>query len=148
MRVLFVVSSILALLVGIANADSVETIDGDVITGEIIETTEDGVVIENPTLGRVTVPSDQIKPPEPPAEPNPGLFGTRVLRGFTRNLSFGAGGTRSQVNDANVNIQVDVGRDNERHRQAFAAKYYFSSASPPPPPAAQPSVPRSSRSRR
>lgn len=127
---LILIALVVALATGAASADKIETVDGDVINGTIVEENDDEIVVESPTVGRVTIPRAQVKPPEPAAEPNPGLFGTPILRGFKRNLSFGASGTQSVIDDAKVNVQLNLERLNERHEQFFRTQYYFSAAQP------------------
>ena len=43
-----------------AMADTVELVGGDVIHGKVVEQTDDLVVIEHETLGRLELPADQV----------------------------------------------------------------------------------------
>ncbi|MEM9109309.1 MAG: DUF481 domain-containing protein [Planctomycetota bacterium] len=74
----------------VATADTVELVNGDVLTGTVVEQTEQGVMLDHAILGNITLPKariakvtlDQEQPAEPtrPAEqpkraPNPRLAG-------------------------------------------------------------------------
>jgi hypothetical protein len=66
-----------------AFAETTELTNGDRLSGEVIERTLDGVVIEHPMLGRITLAADPI---EPAKQANPGLFGTDFMQGWTREI--------------------------------------------------------------
>jgi putative salt-induced outer membrane protein YdiY len=49
-----------AFLAAAASADQVELVGGDVLHGTVVERTDDLVVIEHETLGRIEVPADEV----------------------------------------------------------------------------------------
>jgi putative salt-induced outer membrane protein YdiY len=49
-----------ALLAPVAAADVIELVSGDVLHGTVVEQTDDLVVIEHETLGRLELPADQV----------------------------------------------------------------------------------------
>ncbi len=114
-------------LAAAAVADSVELESGDTLNGTIVETRDDAVVLEHPTLGRIEIPTDQVKPPEPPVPPRPGLFGTPILEGWKRSLALGVAGSQGKSNDATINVRLKVDQSDERARRSFNSKYYYSS---------------------
>lgn len=86
-----------------AQADKLRLVNGDVLTGEIVET-PDGVVLAHPLFGELAIAADQIQarvegdaalpaPPAPPREERPGIAGTRLLRGWTRQVQLGFTGS-------------------------------------------------------
>jgi hypothetical protein len=78
----------LMVLIGVgssAHADTLVLANGDEINGEIIEWAVDHVVIEHPQLGTMRFELDQLKI-DTGTPPNPGLFGTRFLRGWSRRI--------------------------------------------------------------
>lgn len=95
----------LALLAAPAHADRLRLQNGDVLSGEIVETTDAGVVLVHPALGRLAVAADQIAaqargdaalppPPAPPPPARPGIAGTRFLRGWKKQLQLGFNGSK------------------------------------------------------
>ena len=58
-----------ALLAPVAVADTVELVSGDVLHGKVVERTDDLVVIEHETLGRLEVPADQVASVTTDAQP-------------------------------------------------------------------------------
>jgi len=109
-------------------AEEIKLESGDVIIGEVVETTEDAVVVEHPLLGRITIPVSQIKPPEPPKPPNPGLFGTSFLEGWSRQVSAGLSGAAGNTSNFNVDVQAAVKRATDRHRQTWSAAFFYAAA--------------------
>lgn len=104
-------------------ADEIELENGDKIDVTIIEENEDTLVVEHPQLGRMTVPKSALKKPEPP---NPGLFGTRFMEGWSRNIGFGFGGASGNSDDASVNASLGFSREADSFRGAFTSGYFYS----------------------
>jgi hypothetical protein len=89
----------LLVLIGVgssAHADTLVLANGDEISGEIIEWAVDHVVIEHPQLGTMRFELDQLKL-DTGTPPNPGLFGTRFLRGWSRRIDLGINGEQDDT---------------------------------------------------
>jgi len=106
-----------------ALADEIELENGDKIDVTIIEENEDTLVVEHPQLGQMTVPKSALKKPEPP---NPGLFGTKFMEGWSRNIGFGFGGASGNSNDASINASLGFKNENKKYRGVFASGYFYS----------------------
>jgi len=115
------------LVAGSAGGDSFELESGDVLSGDVVEERDDAIVIDHPTLGRIEIPRDQIVPPEPPVPPNPGLFGTSFLEGFTRTFGVGIAGSQGKTDEATVNLRLKIDKEDEAARRMFNSRYYYSS---------------------
>jgi len=108
MRIALLTILLVGLAPSLAFAANIVLANGDILAGEVLERTDDAVVLEHPVLGRVELKGAQLATeeqatealeklfPPPPAEepPPPGLWGTRFLEGWKRK--FGAGITGSQ----------------------------------------------------
>ena len=112
------------LLCGPAAADTVELVTGEKIEGAILESNDDGVVMEHPVLGRLEIPADQIKPPGE-AEVKPGLFGTSFLRGWTKGVSVGWNAASGKSRTQNFNADLGLSRETERNRGNLVARYFY-----------------------
>ena len=108
-----------------AAADTIELVNGDKLTGDVIERTAESVLLEHPVLGRVEIPVAQIKPPE---APNQGLFGTSFLAGWTRTFQLGVSGAQGNTKNNDVLAALDMGYEDEHKRWAFDAVYRFGAA--------------------
>ena len=69
-----------------AQTETIELSNGDKVTGAVVERTNEKIVLTHDLFGRIEIPLAEVKPPEPP---NPGLFGTGFLAGWTRTFSLG-----------------------------------------------------------
>lgn len=107
-----------------ATADVFELSNGDTIDATVIEETEDTIVVEHPQLGRVVLQRSALKPP---ALPNPGLFGTQFLEGWSRNIGAGVSGSSGNSSDASVNGSIALSRSANRYRAAFNSSYFYAS---------------------
>src|SRR5215471_19683047 len=120
------IASILPLLFVVpvaAAADAIELVNGDKLTGTVIETTAERVVLDPPVLGRVEIPAEQIKPKREPH----GLFGTSFLAGWTRTFAVGVSGAQgnTRTNDVLASLGMNYADDSERWD--FGAAYRFGS---------------------
>ncbi len=106
-----------------AGAETLELANGDKLSGEVIERTEDRIVLEHAVLGRVAVPTAQLKPPEPATR---GLFGTRFLRGWKRSVEMGLSGASGNSETKDLRAGVNLGYEDETRRWKFEARYLFS----------------------
>jgi opacity protein-like surface antigen len=112
-------------LSGAAVADEIELVTGEKIEGAILENNDQRVVIEHPVLGRLEIDPDQIKPPEE-VHVTPGLFGTSFLEGWTRGASIGWNLSTGKSKNQNLNGDLGLHRETERHRMKLVSKYYYS----------------------
>jgi hypothetical protein len=121
----------LALAIGLAlpataRAETIELETGDKLEGVVIlEKGEESWVVEHPVLGQIEIPVDQIKPPDPV---KPGLFGTSFMRGWSRSISAGFSGSSGVTSENNINADVLLTNETERHRDLFEARYYYADA--------------------
>jgi len=119
--------AVLALMFGggVVHADTeiIELKSGEKIEGEVIERTDEMVVLQHPTFGRLEIPSDQIKQED--AGPS-GLFGTSFLEGWSKNISVGVSGSQGKSKETNVSVNSALKNQTERSRDQFEARYYFS----------------------
>ena len=113
------------LLAPAAVADTIELTNGDKLSGEVIEQTPDGTVIEHPVFGRLEIPAEKIKPPK---APNGGLFGTSFLAGWTRTFQLGVSGAQGNTKNTDVLAALDMDYEDEQKRWAFDAAYRFGAA--------------------
>jgi hypothetical protein len=123
------------LIAASAHADKVRLKNGDVVTGEIVETSEAGVVLEHAVLGKVTIAADQIDaqvdgdaalpaPPAPPPPVRPGLFGTGLLHGWNKQIQLGFTGSsgNSESQDLLAGVRGNYADDTKRWQ--FDSGYY------------------------
>jgi len=108
-----------------AAADSLELSNGDELSGEVLERTDERVVLVHPVLGRVEIPVEQIKPPK---APNAGLFGSSFLAGWTRTFQLGVSGSQGNSKNTNVLAALDMDYEDDHRRWAFDSAYRFGRA--------------------
>jgi hypothetical protein len=110
---------------------------GERVTGIVRSQNADAVVIESATLGMVTLKPDAIDKIIGPdgkvegeveaiAPADGGLFGTGLLKGWTRQLQAGVSGTSGTHDSAAFNVQVGASIDDERYRSVIGAYNFFS----------------------
>ena len=109
-----------------ATAETLELTNGDKISGEVIETTEEAVIIESPVLGRVEIPIDQIVVAEEKVDK--GAFGTGLFRDWTRRIAVGASGASGNTENAAINGGIELSTEDDRRRWLFEAQYYWGSS--------------------
>lgn len=112
-----------AMLAGTAAwADTIELESGDKLEVEVIEETEESLVVEHPVFGRMEVPKSTLKKEEPP---NPGLFGTSLLRGWERAVDFGFNGSSGNSDSIGINAGLRLGGEGDWYRSRFRAQYFY-----------------------
>lgn len=124
MRILVMALAIWMVICGAATAETVELKSGEKLEGAILDRNDDFVEMEHAVLGRIKIPTDEIKPPDGP-KTRPGLFGTSFLEGWNKALSAGFSGSSGKSKDLNANADLELRREIERHRSNFVARYYF-----------------------
>jgi hypothetical protein len=117
--------ALLALAPPTAAADSIDLVNGDKLSGDVLERTDERVVLEHPVLGRIEIPVEQIKPPR---APNRGLFGTSFLAGWTRTFQLGVSGAQGNTKNNDVLAALDLDYEDEDKRWNFDAVYRFGAA--------------------
>lgn len=105
-----------------ARADKVDLANGDSIEVEIVEETEQGLVVVHEQLGRMEIARSELKPPEPE---EPGLFGSSFLRGWSRRVSLGLAGSQGNSQDVSLNSGVRVENDTDTYRGLFEGAYFL-----------------------
>ncbi|WP_432798856.1 DUF481 domain-containing protein [Poriferisphaera sp. WC338] len=148
----------LALCISTAtNAASVQLSNGDTINGEVLEVTEEHIVINHPVIGQVrilktqvtnldavlnpdapTEPASEAKPepvaePTPPEEPVvedviPGVLGTNFLRGWEKSLQAGVSGSAGNSETTDINIGANAKFENDLKRWDFSSALFYSEA--------------------
>jgi hypothetical protein len=108
-----------------ASADTIDLVNGDKLSGDVIEQTPEHVVLDHPVLGRVEIPAEQIKPPKAPSK---GLFGTSFLAGWTRSFQLGVSGAQGNTRTNDVLAALDLDYEDEDKRWTFDAAYRFGRA--------------------
>jgi len=109
-------------------SETIVLISGDKVTGVIVSHNEHEVVMDHPTLGRITIPNADIAE-ESDEEEKPGLFGTRFLHGTTRTLGFGASGATGNSESVGLSATFSITGETERNRGDFRSAYLFASQS-------------------
>jgi len=129
----------IALLAATAHADKVRLKNGDVVTGEIVETTDAGVVLEHPALGKLAIAADQIDvqvdgdaalpaPPAPAPPPRPGLFGTSLLAGWKKQIQLGFNGSSGNSENQDLLTGIRGNYADETKRWQFDSGYFRSTS--------------------
>jgi len=86
--------------------------NGDVVTGELIERTDEHIVIQHPVLGRLEIPTKDISADTL----HPGIAGTRFLEGWDKNVSVGFSGSEGNTDEADVLVGLTLDySDQDRH---------------------------------
>ena len=106
-----------------ATGETVELKNGDKLDVKVLEESDKNLVVEHPQLGKVIIPKDELKPPTPP---NPGLFGTDFLLGWSRNVSAGASGSDGNSRGFSVNATMGLSRSTDTFRGNFSSAFFFS----------------------
>ncbi len=105
-------------------ADQLRLANGDVIHGEILNWAIDHVLLDHPQLGLIRLSLEQLDI-ETGKRPSPGLFGTRFLRGWSRNVGFGMNGELGTTDTINLTATLDFDYADEFKRWVFDARYLF-----------------------
>jgi hypothetical protein len=115
-------------LAGPALGETLELASGEKLEVTIIDDTGDVIIAEHKIFGRMEIPKDTLKPPDPPGRHERGLFGTRILKNWHRKVAVGFGGSSGVNSDASVNLGLKIDRETEGYRGAFDMAYFFGSA--------------------
>jgi len=113
-----------SLIVFAASADKVDLANGDSIEVEIVEETDEALIVEHPQLGRIEIQKSDLKQAEPD---EPGLFGTALLRGWSRQVSAGLSGAQGNSQDFSVNAGIKLQNDTKTYRGSFVTAWFWAS---------------------
>jgi putative salt-induced outer membrane protein YdiY len=115
---------ILCLAVGSASADTLVLANGDKLNCEIVEWAVDHVVIDHPQLGRMRISLEQLEL-DTGKPPNPGLFGTGFLRGWTRRIDLGINGKEGNSVSTNVTSGLAFSYADDWTRWRINGRYLY-----------------------
>lgn len=116
----------LALLLGLAlDAGAAVWVlaNGDKLQADLIEQTDDRVVLMHPVLGRIEVAATRVE--EEKKEVNPGLFGTNFLRAWTRHFELGMSGASGNSNNNSFRLGLDMRYADEIKRWKLTGDYLY-----------------------
>jgi putative salt-induced outer membrane protein YdiY len=102
-----------------AKTETVELLGGDVLRGEVVERTADRMILEHPVLGRLQIPTSQLAP----TTLHPGVLGTSVLRGWTKELAIGLGGSVGDTDEADLRATASLEMETDRKRWRVDGRY-------------------------
>jgi putative salt-induced outer membrane protein YdiY len=119
-------AAVLAFAAAAAAADEVTPQSGDVLKGKVVERTEVRVVLDHPTLGKITLPGEKVKsvrlegepPPPPPAPP-------KEEPRLVNKLEVGLNG--SEGNTESFGFIAGLGSDyrTEGHVWRFESRFFY-----------------------
>jgi putative salt-induced outer membrane protein YdiY len=117
-------AALLCLIAGVSHAESVVLANGDRLNVEIVERGDDHIVIEHPQLGQVRLSLDQfeIDTDDPP---NPGIFGTSILRGWSRTLDVGLNGRQGNSETTSITAGLEMNYEDELTRWGFRGRTFY-----------------------
>lgn len=101
---------------------TVELSNGDVVTGEVIERTDERIVLQHPVLGRLEIPVEEVTP----RSLHVGLLGTDILAGWDKELSVGLSGSEGDTDEMDLLAGVDLDYEDDRKRWQLVARYELS----------------------
>ncbi|MEM9346810.1 MAG: DUF481 domain-containing protein [Planctomycetota bacterium] len=139
-------------------ADTVELVNGDILTGVIVEETKQGVTLDHAILGKITLPQARIakvtldkepadKPktaPGTPAEPPADIqelkakateaaiedrsLWQRFRKDWTSKLTLGLNGSAGPTDRQDYRIKFKTGFEDGRDRITFDSSWYYATA--------------------
>ena len=117
-------TGILCLVAAIATADTLVLANGDELNCEIIEWAVDHVLIDHPQLGRMRISLEQLEM-DTGRPPNPGLFGTGFLRGWSRRIDLGINGKEGNSVTTNVTAGIAFAYEDDWTRWKLNGRYFY-----------------------
>jgi putative salt-induced outer membrane protein YdiY len=103
---------------------TVKLVSGDVVTGELVERTDEKIVIDHALFGRLEIPTQQISADTL----HPGLLGTGFLAGWDKNLHVGFSGSEGDTDEADLLVGLTLDYSDERKFWELDARYELSYA--------------------
>lgn len=106
---------------------------GERVTGSVVSRSEKDIVIDSAAMGTVTIGAANIdsvigpdgKPEGYTPVADPGLFGTGLLSGWTRQFELGINGTAGTTDSTAINAQFNATTNNDEYRSTFGAWYFL-----------------------
>ena len=154
--------STIIVIISIFNTDSaiaadvsIELTNGDKLTGEIIERTDSAIVMQHPTLGKLTIPLDKIdrnslaqsndvskgvnlpmeevitadentiQPLTQPIVQGLGFFDDIIFPGWRRHVGAGLAGSAGNSDSIAVNAALEAKIEDQEKRWDFSSTYFF-----------------------
>jgi putative salt-induced outer membrane protein YdiY len=92
----------------------IELRNGDRVTGEILDRNDRVIILKHKQLGRLEIPTVEVTP----ASLHPGVLGTSILAGWTKELDFGVLGSSGDTDEADLRLSILLDHaDEHRHVQ-------------------------------
>jgi hypothetical protein len=107
-----------------ARAETFELANGDKVSGEVLESDAERIVLSHPVFGRLEIPLAQIVS----APEDTGVFGSGFLVGWTRRIGLGFSGSEGNSEKAAVNTDLTLSYEDDHKRWLFNAAYFFGSS--------------------
>ena len=101
---------------------TVELKNGDVVRGEVIERTDEKIVLQHDVLGRLEIPMEQVTA----RSLHVGLLGTSLLAGWDKEVSVGFSGSEGDTDEADLLVGADLDYEDKRKRWQMRARYELS----------------------
>jgi putative salt-induced outer membrane protein YdiY len=101
---------------------TVELKNGDVVSGEVIERTDEKIVLQHPVLGRLEIPMEQVTA----RSLHLGIWGTSFLAGWDKEVSVGFSGSEGDTDEADLLVGGDLDYADDRKRWQLRARYELS----------------------
>ena len=101
---------------------TVELKNGDVVRGEVLERTDEKIVLQHPVLGRLEIPMDQVTARSLHA----GIWGTSFLAGWDKEVTVGFSGSEGDTDEADLLVGGDLDYEDKRKRWQLRARYELS----------------------
>jgi putative salt-induced outer membrane protein YdiY len=120
----FAMAAVLCLVASVSRAESVALANGDRLNVEVVDRGVDHIVIEHPQLGQVRLSVDQLDiDTEDP--PKPGIFGTNILRGWSRALDIGLNGRQGNSETTSITAGAVMTYEDEFTRWGFKGRSFY-----------------------
>jgi putative salt-induced outer membrane protein YdiY len=103
---------------------TVELLNGDVVTGEIVERTDEHIVLKHPVLGRLDIPMNEVNP----RSLHVGIAGSSFLEGWDKEVDIGFSGSQGDSDEADLVVGASLDFLNDRKRVTLSAHYALSYA--------------------
>ncbi len=125
------------MVVSIAQADTVQLITGETLTGKVISQADSKVQFQHPVLGTLTIPADKVanvtaaQPaapkavPTPKPEPAPAPKPTGFFADWDARLEVGLGFGDGNSQYLNFNTAFKAKKETKKDRWAFDAAYFL-----------------------
>ncbi len=132
----FVLTLLGAVMAGPIAAESITLKNGDIISGDIVETTDEAIVVESAVVGRVTIAKDQIdtapgglnNATAQRAEEAVEWVDSWFFPGWKKNFAAGLTGSSGNSETINIYSSLTTGYEDETDRWAVNLRYLRNSS--------------------